>query len=214
MDHHSCAELGRWLMKAILNWKLDQQGFSLLEVLVAMSVLSLVGLMAWRGMDAMIRGREVIDQRTELDSKYLYLAKQFDKDCSEIPNATQIGFSPIEIRESELWLLKRGSANGHLNWMLVVYKAGNTGLKRQVIISSKDLFEIKRHLSLSNIDLNTTPENIDSRLQINEISHQVLELIPQSNEVSTHSARGIKVQWYATNVPNPLTRSCLIGQGI
>jgi general secretion pathway protein J len=201
-------------MKSMLNWKHEQQGFSLLEVLVAMSVLSLVGLMAWRGMDAMIRGKEVIDQRTESDSKYLYLAKQFDKDCSEIPSAGQIGFSPIEIREGELWLLRRLSTNGQLNWMLVVYKAGSTGFKRQVIVSSADLLEIKRHFSSSNINQNTTQENIDSILQINEISHQVLELIPQSNEVNTHSARGIKVRWYANNLPNPLTRSCLIGKGL
>jgi general secretion pathway protein J len=201
-------------MKAMLNWKHEQQGFSLLEVLVAMSVLSLVGLMAWRGMDAMIRGKEVIDQRTESDSKYLYLAKQFDKDCSEIPSVGQIGFSPIEIRDGELWLLRRLSTNGQLNWTLLVYKAGITGFKRQVIVSSADLLKIKRNFSSSNINQNTTQENIDSILQINEISHQVLELIPQSNEVSTHSARGIKVRWYANNLPNPLTRSCLIGQGL
>jgi prepilin-type N-terminal cleavage/methylation domain-containing protein len=201
-------------MKSMLNWKHEQQGFSLLEVLVAMSVLSLVGLMAWRGMDAMIRGKEVIDQRTEEDSKYLYLAKQFDKDCSEIPNASQIGFSPIELREGELWLLRKFSANGNLNWMLVVYKAGGAGFKRQVIVSSADLLEIKRYFSSSNINQNTTQENIDSILHIHEISHQVLELIPQSNDVSAQSARGIKVRWYVNNLSNPLTRSCLIGQGL
>lgn len=31
-------------------------GFALLEVIVALVIMALVGLMAWRGMDAMIRG--------------------------------------------------------------------------------------------------------------------------------------------------------------
>lgn len=201
-------------MKAIFNYSNNQHGFSLLEVLVAMSVLALVGLMAWRGMDAMIRGKEVIDQRSELDAQYLHLVKQFDKDCSEMPSSNQIGFSPIAIKDGELWLLRRITSNGHLSWMLVVYKASSNGFKRQVVVSSADLIEIKRHFSSSNINPNTTQENIDAILQINEISHQVLELIPPSNEVNAYFSSGIKVSWYFKSIQHPMIRSCLIGQGL
>ena len=185
-----------------------------MEVLVAVSVLSLVGLMAWRGMDAMIRGKEVIDQRSESDSKFLYLAKQFEKDCSEIPSASQIGFSPLEVRDGELWFLRRITINGQLNWMLIVYKAGSTGFKREVILNTSNLPEVKKYLSSPSINQSSTQANMSEIYQINEISHQVLELIPQSNQLSTYYARGIKVRWYANNVQNPLTRSCLIGQGL
>ena len=34
----------------------SEAGFTLIEVLVALIVISIVGLMAWRGMDAMMRG--------------------------------------------------------------------------------------------------------------------------------------------------------------
>jgi hypothetical protein len=185
-----------------------------MEVLVAVSVLSLLGLMAWRGMDAMIRGKEVIDQRSESDSKFLYLAKQFDKDCSEIPNASQIGFSPIEIRGGELWLLRRMTINGQLNWILLVYKADGAGLKRQTILNTLNLLEVKAYLTSPSINQNSSQANMGEIYQINEISHQALELIPQSNEAATYLSRGIKVQWHAKNFQNPMTRSCLFGQGL
>jgi general secretion pathway protein J len=185
-----------------------------MEVLVAMSVLALVGLMAWRGMDAMIRAKEVISQRTELDTQYLHLAKQFDKDCNEMPSAHQIGFSPIIMKDGELWLLRRITINGHLNWMLVFYKADKTGFIRQEILSTVDLLEIKRYLTSMTIGQSLSQVNQNSTLKINAISHQELELIPPSNQASTDFSRGIKVRWYANNLPNPLVRSCLIGQGL
>lgn len=185
-----------------------------MEVLVAMSVLALVGLMAWRGMDAMIRGKEVIDQRSESDAQYLYLAKQFDKDCSEMPSANQIGFSPMAIKNGDLWFLRRITINGYPHWMLLLYKADITGFQRQEILTTSDLLEIKRYLSSTGTHPTLTQENLDAILQINDISLQVLELTPPSNEANAYLSRGIKVSWYVKNVQHPMTRSCLIGQGL
>jgi general secretion pathway protein J len=60
------------------------QGFALIEVLVAMTIMALVGLMAWRGMDALILGREVIDGRANQDAVYTQLVNQFERDCQFI----------------------------------------------------------------------------------------------------------------------------------
>jgi type II secretory pathway pseudopilin PulG len=59
-------------------------GFALLELIVAMAIMAIVGLLAWRGMDAMIRGREVIERRSNEDLSYIQLVRQFDRDCQEI----------------------------------------------------------------------------------------------------------------------------------
>jgi hypothetical protein len=61
-----------------------QLGFALLELIVAMAIMAIVGLLAWRGMDAMIRGREVIERRSNEDLSYIQLVRQFDRDCQEI----------------------------------------------------------------------------------------------------------------------------------
>jgi len=62
----------------------NQLGFALLELIVAMTIMAIVGLLAWRGMDAMIRGREVIERRSNEDLSYIQLVRQFDRDCQEI----------------------------------------------------------------------------------------------------------------------------------
>ena len=62
----------------------QQLGFALLELIVAMAIMAIVGLLAWRGMDAMIRGREVIERRSNEDLSYIQLVRQFDRDCQEI----------------------------------------------------------------------------------------------------------------------------------
>jgi len=62
----------------------EQLGFALLELIVAMAIMAIVGLLAWRGMDAMIRGREVIERRSNDDLSYMQLVRQFDRDCQEI----------------------------------------------------------------------------------------------------------------------------------
>jgi len=62
----------------------QQLGFALLELIVAMAIMAIVGLLAWRGMDAMIRGREVIERRSNDDLAYIQLVRQFERDCQEI----------------------------------------------------------------------------------------------------------------------------------
>ena len=49
----------------------SEAGFTLIEVLVALIVISMVGLMAWRGMDAMMRGQENIEGRAKQDAVYI-----------------------------------------------------------------------------------------------------------------------------------------------
>ena len=72
------------LQKSLHAKPSQQLGFALLELIVAMAIMALVGLLAWRGMDAMIRGREVIERRSNDDLAYIQLVRQFERDCQEI----------------------------------------------------------------------------------------------------------------------------------
>ena len=52
-------------------------GFTLVEVLVALIIMAVVGLMAWRGMDPVNRGRMTLDRRPTQNSSDIPLARQF-----------------------------------------------------------------------------------------------------------------------------------------
>ena len=71
-------------------------GFTLVEVLVALIIMAVVGLMAWRGMDAMIRGRETIDRRSTQDASYIQLVRQFERDCQEMLSNPELGVTGSE----------------------------------------------------------------------------------------------------------------------
>jgi prepilin-type N-terminal cleavage/methylation domain-containing protein len=192
----------------------NQQGFTLIEVLVSVTILSLVGLMAWRGMDAMIKGNEVIEKRRDADSTYLKLIKQFDKDCSEIPSADQLGFSPIAYSQNELLILRKAKINGQTSWVLVAYKVSSEGFNRQVFLNISDLSEIKNILAMASKKSNIDFPNSEISMSITDINQQTFVLLPDSQNRSINSARGIQVQWFVKNTKDPMTRSCLIGQGI
>lgn len=192
----------------------NNQGFTLLEVLVAVTILSLVGLMAWRGMDAMIRGNEVIDQRRNSDSAYLQLIKQFDKDCSDLPSAAQVGFSPYTLTSSEILLLKKSKLNGQTSWSLIAYKVSKEGLERQIILNKAELGELKDILTIPNKSLSVNLVNSETTMKVGDITNQTLLFLPESLKGRGNEFRGIQAQWFVKNIKDPITRSCLIGQGV
>jgi prepilin-type N-terminal cleavage/methylation domain-containing protein len=121
----------------------SEQGFALLEVIVALVIMALVGLMAWRGMDAMIRGREVIDRRANQDADYSQLVRQFERDCqsalgkdelSALGNSQAGGsgsaVSAVAAGSKNIWFLRRYRQDGLDAWLVAGYGMGAAGLQR------------------------------------------------------------------------------------
>ena len=133
--------------KADLSKDLDsantEKGFALLEVIVALVIMALVGLMAWRGMDAMIRGREVIDRRTNQDADYSQLVRQFERDCQSVLGKDELSalgnsqaggsgsaVSAVAAGAKNIWFLRRYRQDGLDAWLVAGYGMGSAGLQR------------------------------------------------------------------------------------
>ncbi len=125
----------------------QDSGFALLEIVVALVIMAIVGLLAWRGMDAMIRGREIIDRRTNQDNEYAQLVRQFERDCQEILRPQEISIlfstgttaasasdlaavSALAIGAKNIWWLRRYRADNIDAWMMVGYGVTPAGLQR------------------------------------------------------------------------------------
>jgi len=118
-----------------------EQGFALIEMVVALVIMALVGLMAWRGMDAMIRGREVIDKRANQDADYSQLVRQFERDCQSVLSKDEIAslassatggaiVSSVAAGAKNIWFLRRYRADNIDAWLIAGYVVGSTGLQR------------------------------------------------------------------------------------
>ncbi len=133
------------------QWRCDvkrvthDQGFALLEVIIAVAIMALVGLMAWRGMDAMIRGREVIDRRANQDANYSQLVRQFERDCQEVLRRPELSslalamgnsvtqgsnISALAAGAKNLWFMRRFRADNQDAWLIAGYVMGPNGLQR------------------------------------------------------------------------------------
>jgi len=106
------------------------QGFALIEVLVAMTIMALVGLMAWRGMDALIMGRDVIDRRANQDAVYTQLVNQFERDCQFILRAEVLGSNPLSAGAKNIWWIRQLQVDNRDAWMIVGYGVTPAGLQR------------------------------------------------------------------------------------
>lgn len=70
-------------------------GFTLIELLVAITILAIVAVLGWRGLDSIVRAREALNQELE-QTRGLQLAfAQMHNDCDKIALSSAIGDRPV-----------------------------------------------------------------------------------------------------------------------
>lgn len=196
----------------------QEDGFTLIEALVALMIMAIVGLMAWRGMDAMIRGRENIESRGKQDALYVQLVRQFERDCSEKVINTDFDLATFSIGEKNVWWLRHHHENNQHSWMIVGYGIGPAGLQRRT--SRAFLLRSDVLLSWQSIlrDPDLPASNMNTTLELAEITVQQAEaFVNKSSILSTNNEihlDGINMRWIIQNTPFPITRSCLMGSSL
>ncbi|AMR76277.1 PulJ/GspJ family protein [Cupriavidus nantongensis] len=103
-------------------------GFTLLEMLVAITLLAVMAVIGWRALDSLTRGRErLIDHDARLDAlKVLY--GQLQADCEHLANPTLLQGSPVEIGQNRVLLVRDRRDEGQPPaWQALSYQLdGNT----------------------------------------------------------------------------------------
>jgi len=205
-----------------------QLGFALLELIVAMAIMAIVGLLAWRGMDAMIRGREVIERRSNEDLTYVQLVRQFDRDCQEILRRDELNFSlgvanstsastitattsnlnnltsnalpSIAAGSKNIWWLRHYHADMQDAWLLVGYGMSTTGLQRW---TSQPLLRRSDALALWNNALRN-PDLLSSDLLVSWQAPNIVRqsFVIQSSVLSGAGGSGISATGTGTPIAN------------
>jgi general secretion pathway protein J len=81
----------------------DARGFTLLELLVAISVLAMISMIAWRGLDSLVATRERLAPESEDIRAMLVTLGQMERDLATVPNAALFGLRtlPLKVRWTE-----------------------------------------------------------------------------------------------------------------
>jgi general secretion pathway protein J len=79
------------------------RGFTLLELLVAISVLSVVSVIAWRGLDSLVATRERLEPEVDETRAMLVAFGQMERDLSQVVNPAFLGLasSPLNVRPAD-----------------------------------------------------------------------------------------------------------------
>jgi general secretion pathway protein J len=75
------------------------RGFTLLELLVAITVLSIVSMIAWRGLDSLVATRERLEPEADDVRSLLTAFGQMERDLTQVTNPAFLGLttSPLNI---------------------------------------------------------------------------------------------------------------------
>jgi general secretion pathway protein J len=79
------------------------RGFTLIELLVAITVLSIVSLIAWRGLDSLVATRERLEPEVDEVRALLTAFGQMERDIWQVPNPAFLGLatSPLNVRMAD-----------------------------------------------------------------------------------------------------------------
>lgn len=85
------------------------RGFTLLELLVAITVLSVVSIIAWRGLDTLLVTRERLEPEVDEVRSMLVAFGQMERDLAQVINPAYLGLgtAPLDVRVADgAWLIE------------------------------------------------------------------------------------------------------------
>ncbi|GAB3540858.1 prepilin-type N-terminal cleavage/methylation domain-containing protein [Noviherbaspirillum agri] len=121
-----------------------RHGFTLVELLVAISVLAIVAVLGWRGLDSIIRARVSLNADLA-ETRGLQLAfAQMQSDCGHIATANIVGGRPVlSTQEGRLTLVRQVfTENQPSRVQVIAYRIRDGVLTRRESIATRDLREL------------------------------------------------------------------------
>jgi len=136
-----------------------RRGFTLVELLVAISVLAIVAVLGWRGLDSIVRARVALTSDLEQTRGMQLAFAQMQSDCAHIVIASNLGRrSVIDAEDGRITLIRTVFADDQPSRVQVVaYRLANGVLSRRESIATRDLKELDTMWLAINGDRDSNP---------------------------------------------------------
>jgi len=120
------------------------KGFTLIELLVAISILAIVAVLGWRGLDSIIRARIALTEQLDETRGMQLTFAQMQSDCANVVPALVIGSRPQLMADSErIRLVRTVFADDQPSRLeVVVYRLKDGVLSRRESIATRDLKQL------------------------------------------------------------------------
>jgi len=123
------------------------RGLTLIELMVAIAVLSFVSMIGWRGLDAIARSRQVLNEELA-QTRGLQLAfAQLQIDCANAVDASVLGGVPaLQLEAERITLVRRLHREAQPSALqLVTWRWQDGALTREEAPATRDLNQLYRH---------------------------------------------------------------------
>jgi general secretion pathway protein J len=119
----------------------SQWGLTLVELLVAISVLGFVAVLGWRGLDSIVRARIALTSDLEQTRGMQLTFAQLQSDCAHLASPLVIpGRIPLAIGQGQLTMVRTVYADNQPSRLQVIsYRVNNGLLTRRESAATRDL---------------------------------------------------------------------------
>jgi general secretion pathway protein J len=135
------------------------KGLTLIELLVAISVLALVAVLGWRGLDGIVRARIALTSDLEQTRGMQLAFAQLQSDCVHLASpATLPNRVPLDAGQGRLTLVRIVFAENQPSRLQVIsYRVKDGVLTRRESVATRDLRQLDTQWQAAENDTDTSP---------------------------------------------------------
>ena len=137
----------------------SQSGFTLIELLVAITILAIIAVLGWRGLDSIVRARTVLAEEMEQTRGIQLAFAQLENDCAHIVDASNLpGREVFSAQGPRLALIRTVfEENQPTRLQVVVYSVRAGVLGRREMLPTRELAVLEHDWQDALSDAETTP---------------------------------------------------------
>ena len=197
------------------------RGFTLVELLVAISILAIVAVLGWRGLDGIVRARIALTEQMEVTRGMQLSFAQLQSDCEHLAPRSLLGNRPNLLWDDDRLTLVRKIYNENQPTLLEVvsYRVANGTLVRRESRGTRDLAQLDALWQAVSSDAPTdaaTPVVLQNRvaamgIQVWQANAWRKEATPATEGGQPVEPDGIQVSLTSTGLAAPMVKSLLLG---
>jgi general secretion pathway protein J len=200
-------------------------GFTLIELLVAISILAIVAVLGWRGLDSIVRARTALTEQMETTRGMQLAFAQLESDCEHLVSDQLMNGRPFLIAGDDRITMVRKShfENEPTRLQVVAYRLREGVLTRRESNGTRDFLELDALWQAALSDSDRTPAVI---LQTGITEMQVQNWEPDGWKLANPNSTGVpartpmtgasaftgmQVSLQAAGQPAPMLKAFLLG---
>jgi len=130
--------------RSTLKFSRRQAGLTLIELLIAITVLAVVAVLGWRGLDSIVRSRIALTAEMERTRGIQLAFAQMERDCANIISPELVSNHPPLVAEQRRLVLIRKvfTENQPVRLQVVTYRVRDGVLYRRESMPTRELAEL------------------------------------------------------------------------